>query len=209
MGHCLFLRKGSVHTVPIPLPSGYTRLAYIQSSGTQRIDTGFKPNQDSRVLMDADILSTNAGTDHHLGSVFSNSQYWTLRLRPDRSGFAARYDGRALTNVAHTGEVFGRHTFDQNKNTIQVDGAAMTTFAAATWSATANLPIFCYTGNGTSFSGYISMKLYSEKIWDGETLARNFIPCINPDGTVGLYDLVGRQFYGNAGTGAFTGSEVA
>lgn len=188
----------------VRLPSGYTQLAYIQSSGTQRIDTGFKPDEHSRVLIDADILSTNTGTDHHLGSVFSNSQYWTMRLRSDRSGFAARYDGQALTNVAHTGEVFGRHTFDQNKNTVQVDSAEPTTFANnVIWNATANLPIFCYTGNGTSFSGYISMKLYSEKIWDGETLVRNFIPCINPDGAVGLYDTVNSTFYGNAGTGVF------
>ncbi|WP_417293644.1 hypothetical protein [Dysosmobacter sp.] len=193
----------------VRLPSGYTQLAYIQSSGTQRIDTGFKPNQDSRVLIDADILSTNTGTDHHLGSVFSNSQYWTMRLRSDRSGFAARYDSQALKNVAHTGEVFGRHTFDQNGNNVQIDSAEETTFIGTPWNATANLPIFCYTGDGTSFSGYISMKLYSEKIWDGETPVRNFIPCINPDGVIGLYDLVNRKFYSNAGTGVFIGGEVA
>ena len=36
------------------LPSGYKRLEYIQSSGTQYIDTGFKPNQDTRVVMEID-----------------------------------------------------------------------------------------------------------------------------------------------------------
>ena len=34
------------------IPSGYKRLEYIKSSGTQYIDTGFKPNQNTRVVMD-------------------------------------------------------------------------------------------------------------------------------------------------------------
>lgn len=193
----------------VSLPEGYTQLEYIQSSGTQRVDTGFKPNQDSRVLIDAEILSGNTGTDHHIGSVFSNSQYWTLRLRSGRDGYAARYDGRALTNISHTGAVFARHWFDQNKNKVQVDGGTVTTFTAATWSATANLPIFCYTSGGTSFTGYISMRLRAHQIHDGDTLVRNFIPCKNASGAVGLYDTVGAEFYPNAGTGSFTaGSAV-
>lgn len=190
------------------LPEGYTQVEYIESSGTQRIDTGFQPNQNSRVLIDAEILSKNSGSDHHIGSVFSNSHYWTLRLRADRTGYAARYDGRALTNISHTGDVFARHWFDQNKNKVQVDGGTVTTFTAATWSATANLPIFCYTGSGTSFSGYISMRLRLHKIYDNGILIRFFIPCKNAGGAVGLYDLVNGKFYGNAETGSFTAGPV-
>lgn len=53
------------------------------------------------------------------------------------------------------------------------------------------------------------MRVYWFKIYDNGTLARDFVPCIKDDGEVGLYDLVRKQFYGNAGTGVFTGSEVA
>ena len=190
------------------LPSGYKRLEYIQSSGTQRIDTGFKPNNNSRVITDAEILSSNTGTDHHIGSVYSNSQYWTMRLKSDKSGYAARYDGRNLTNVAHTGNVFARHVFDQNKNVVQIDTAAATTFTAATWNATANLPLFCYSGNGTSFTGYISMKLYSCRIYDNGTLIRDYIPCQTAGGEIGLWDDVNSVFYDNAGTGTFTAGPV-
>ena len=35
------------------LPSGYTQLEYIQSSGTQYIDTGIKPNQDTSIEIEA------------------------------------------------------------------------------------------------------------------------------------------------------------
>ena len=192
----------------VTLPEGYTQVEYIESSGTQRIDTGFQPNQNSRVLIDAEILSKNSGSDHHIGTVLSNSNYWTLRLRADRTGFAARYDGRRLTNLTHTGNVFARHFFDHNKNVVRIDGGTATTFAAATWSATANLPIFCYTDSGTKFSSYTSMRLYLHEIYDNGTLVRFFIPCKNAAGAVGLYDLVGQKFYGNAGTGSFAAGPV-
>ena len=34
------------------MPSGYTEVEYIESTGTQYIDTGFTPNQDTRMLLD-------------------------------------------------------------------------------------------------------------------------------------------------------------
>ena len=56
MGKCLFMRKGSVHTVPgSRLPYGYTELTYIQSSGTQYIDTGVKAKNDTKVIADCEI----------------------------------------------------------------------------------------------------------------------------------------------------------
>ena len=50
MGKVMFMRKGEVHTIPgSRLPYGYTELVYIQSSGTQYIDTGLKPTSTMRV----------------------------------------------------------------------------------------------------------------------------------------------------------------
>lgn len=52
----------------------------------------------------------------------------------------------------------------------------------------------------------IKAKLYSAQIYNGASLPliRDFVPCINPSGAVGLYDLVGAKFYGNAGTGVLS-----
>jgi hypothetical protein len=37
------------------LPDGYTQLEYIQSSGTQYIKTGVKHNQNTRIVLDAQV----------------------------------------------------------------------------------------------------------------------------------------------------------
>lgn len=57
------------------------------------------------------------------------------------------------------------------------------------------------------------MRLYSCKIWktityEGTPLVRDFIPCKNASGEVGLWDDVNSVFYGNAGTGTFIAGEL-
>lgn len=48
------------------------------------------------------------------------------------------------------------------------------------------------------------VKSYYVKIYDGETLMRDCIPCYRKaDGEVGMYDLVNGVFYTNQGTGSF------
>jgi hypothetical protein len=54
----------------------------------------------------------------------------------------------------------------------------------------------------------IKAKLYVCRIYDKFTLVRDFVPCKNSSGTIGLYDLVNNQFYSNAGSGTFTAGPV-
>ena len=57
--------------------------------------------------------------------------------------------------------------------------------------------------------GYGACKLRSCKIYDNGTLVRDFIPCKNASGVIGLWDDVNSAFYQNAGSGTFTaGPEV-
>ena len=55
----------------------------------------------------------------------------------------------------------------------------------------------------------VSGKIYACLIYDNDTLIRDYAPCTNASGTVGLYDMANGVFYTNAGTGVFTaGAEV-
>lgn len=54
-----------------------------------------------------------------------------------------------------------------------------------------------------------SFKLYSTKVYNGNTLVGNYIPVQRvSDSHYGLYDLVTNTFYGNNGTGTFTAGSV-
>lgn len=56
------------------------------------------------------------------------------------------------------------------------------------------------SGTPASFS---SLRMTPFQIYDNDILVGDFVPCINPDGIVGMYDMVEKIFYGNDGTGTF------
>lgn len=207
MGKCLFMRKGETHTAPAKgLPFGYTKLAYIQSSGTQYIDTGIKPNQDTRVIMDVLVLDSQT-VEGHLCSV-TGSYYYVVSFTPTISTWwRTRYGSSNLATFSASINNRGRLTIDKNKNVTTILGESIT-LAESTFQMSLYMPLLCRNANGT-YNAYISARLYSCQIYDDGTLVRDFVPCINASGEVGLYDLVTQAFFGNAGTGVFTGSEVA
>ena len=205
MGKVLFMRKGETHTAPVKgLPSGFTKLAYIQSSGTQYINTGFKPNQNTRVVVDMQLtdstleqtpfLARTASKENSFG-IFLQSAGWTVDYGTLRLNFSSKITATE------------RLSLDFDKTKVTMNGE-MLTFSAQEFLAPVNLFLFARNTNGT-LNYYAIAKLYFCRIYDNGTLVRDFVPCINASGEVGLYDLVTQAFYGNDGTGTFTGSEVA
>lgn len=180
------------------LPEGYAEVQYIQSSGTQYVDTGFKPNQDSRVLIK---LSTSETGSH---TVFGTDIDWV------DNGFAL---GVGFTHYGkETGTISGLnngspHEVDFNKNIISMDGSTVLAMGASTFSVPHNLALFANNRAG-GIQEKTTMALYYCRIYDGNTIIRDYIPCKNAGGAVGLYDLIGQKFYGNAGTGSFTAGPV-
>ena len=181
------------------LPDGYTQLDYIQSSGTQYIDTGFKPNQDTRLIIAVDFSQTAEWK-------------WIFGARQDASlnafGFLLqgnskyRFDYGASTNNLSYNPT-GNMTIDINKNNCYIDDTLASTATYTNFTTPVSCFLFGNNNNGTYRNG-ATLKMYSCKIYDNGALIRNFIPCKNPSGVVGLYDIVGNQFYQNNGTGSFT-----
>ena len=209
MGKCLFMRKGESHTAPKQgLPSGYTELAYIQSSGTQYIDTGFKHNQNTRVVMHVKPVSITANAWAFEGrtAVDKNKKGVFFYFSSGSLWNADYYDGsgrKSFSGISSTADL----NIDYDKNTCTINGLSVN-FTAKTFQSTFNLTLLACNTGGT-VAGHLSAKLYSCQIYDNGTLVRDFKSCINASGDVGLFDMVNQQFYGNAGTGVFTGSEVA
>lgn len=186
------------------LPSGYTQLEYIQSSGAQYINTGFKPNQSSRVCVDVTAtLGANAFWLFGARTTNLSKTYCLLNFQSIwRSDYNASTDEQSTVNPS------GRFAADKNKNVTYFNGTIGVTAAQGTFQCEYPLALFACNTAG-SIAGYGSFLLHSCQIYDNGTLVRSFIPCKAPSGAVGLYDTVGAAFYGNAGAGAFTaGPEI-
>lgn len=190
------------------LPDGYTELAYIQSSGTQYIDTGFKPNQDTRVVASAGHTDSLSGNTALFGARTSTTVdtftlWWYVTAGTSRFDYNTAYLALDYTPVDGV-----QVTVDANKNICSMEGHPVN-LTYADFQCDYNLFLFATNTAGTAKS-YFTGKIYSCQIYDNDVLVRDFVPCVSDADGVGLYDLVNSKFYTNAGTGTFTaGSEVA
>ena len=179
------------------LPSGYTQLAYIKSSGAQYIDTGVAAAKDLKVeaIMDVDEGSSWIMI---LGDYTSSKYFsWWANGNLAHAYFGSK-DG-TLTFSA------GKHTYiaDGPNNKWEIDGTSITLEPASNdFSGTGGTLYLFSVHNGGSYTR-ASAKLYSCKIYKNGTLIRDFVPCRNASGTLGLYDLINNGFYANAGSGDF------
>lgn len=195
------------------LPNEYQQVEYIESTGTQYIDTGFIPTQNTKIEMDytstktvedaygfpigcANLAGGNPGIYFYMGSI-DNIVKWRFGKKTNASdtNFVVNNDDRYIYELSN-----GKLKIGQNEFTD--------TF---TWeNQTMSLTIFARKNDGTNitYSGLAKGKLHYMKIYDNNALVRNFIPCKNASDVIGLYDLVTKQFYGNSGTGTFIAGNV-
>lgn len=184
------------------LPSGYKRLEYIQSSGAQYIDTGIIGSYDTRVTADFEILSIGSGTVFVFGSQANNNVRFCLGIT-SASVFRSDYGTEYISGPsAATGT---KYTADKNRNVCTINGTAINS-NVQTFTGTTNIYLFARSYSSLS---YASLKMYGCKIYSNDVLVRDFIPCKNPSGVVGMWDDVNNTFYSNAGSGTFTaGPEI-
>lgn len=180
------------------LPSGYTKLDYIESSGTQYINTGFKPNQNTRCVIDIENLSSGQAAffGARASQTAASFTYFSLTATTGRSDYGSSKQSMTFTNTV------GRYTVDQNKNVCTANGVTATG-TANTFQLTNNLYLMAVNQADAAIQN-AKLKLYSAKVYDNGTLVRDFIPCKNASGTIGLWDNVNSVFYANAGTGTFS-----
>ena len=170
------------------LPDGYTQLVYVESDGTQYVNTNFAPDNNTRVVCDVVFPVTDLGT-WLFGARPGGGQYCFLSYQNKyRSDYANSTDDEKISIVPT-----GRFTVDKNKNVTYINGEIARTASQSTFSCTQNLYLFACNQSGVA-NGYGSLKLYACKIYDNDTLVRNYIPCQSAQNEVGLYDLVNNTF---------------
>lgn len=189
------------------LPDGYTQLEYIESTGTQYIDTGVLPNQDTCFELSAKISIGNSGNAHIMSS--NVPKYFALRPSPDYTAFAVRYGRDTELKIIQTEDIYAYHKFKRIKNDFYLDDNLVSSSEYVEFQNTKTLPIGCLnsTEGHTQFCNGHYERL---KIWQyGQSDSHDFISCINHSGKVGMYDIIGGSFYESAGSNPFNaGPEI-
>lgn len=187
------------------------QIEYIESTGTQYIDTGFKPKWNTRLTMDVEVTSQTKPSNALFGerTTVSSIDSVQFNLWSMTNGNSVRFDYFGSNNSKNISLLGQRVQIDANKNVCTIGNTVFTCAEKTSGQASLNLYLFCinYPASSSQSDFFASMKLYSCKIYDNGTLVRDFKPYYDSSGVVCLFDAVSGTYYYNAGTGAFTASE--
>ena len=184
----------------------YTKLDYIQSTGTQYIDTGVKFNSNTDKFELSYQANDATGNYFIAGSGWQEQgKIWLYSYKggntfsvyiTDTSGSQRAFNGFAGPDTL-------KHLVTYDAKKLYIDGTLTADNSSYTFGETPfNFSLF----NSINSTGYYAKtKIYSFKMWKSGILTRNMTPVVrNSDNKPGLYDEVNDVFYTNSGTGEFT-----
>ena len=190
------------------LPDGYVQVEYVEATGAQYLNTGFKHNQNTRIVMDTQVTkqpSTHAWLFEGRTTTSTNNKgVFLLNGTSWRADYAtSSTSGRISVSSVTTLE---RLRIDYNRNVLTINDFKHT-WSPLTFEGTCELTLFAANTGGT-VDGYISARTWLTEMYDDDVLIRDYVPCINPDGVPGFYDMVNRTFEGSATTTPFVAGPV-
>lgn len=185
------------------VPAGYRKLDFLESTGTQWIDTGYVPDNETGIYLYQ--LKIKSGDNIPMGcrnTTSTDSRFYALRAVV-ASGDASPGFGWGGWTIASTKIAGLSETYLNYMNERSAEGENYEA-SLGLLPFTPEYSIFMFAAN---ISGEPSLlwvgRIYEAEITQGESAAMSFVPCISPDGKLGMYNKIGGTWHENAGNGAF------
>lgn len=201
------------------LPEGYIELEYIESAASQYIKTGVKVNPNYTVSVDFMLTKRTTTWDTIFGTRNGQAARFTARFTNTATGklgihrsvavgtTCEQYDDSKATKDKVTN---GFHNVRLAKNKYYFDGELRYNFKAATSLTKYNYELYLFANNnagGVGDAGYFRIRFCTIQD-ENDNFVRHFIPCKNPNGVAGMYDVVNKKFYGSSSSTAFVAGNV-
>ena len=195
------------------LPNEYTRLEYIESSGTQYININITPTTTMGINIDYAYPTVDSNTNAGICGTFQNAYprtdtffitsnngktastlFFAHRGTQVDSGtmITANKKYNAKINWLNNGKIeFGDSVFNIKTNNVETD------------------EIHLFGRKSGNNYAYTVARIYGCQFSEETKIIRNLIPAKrNSDNVIGMYDTVNETFYENSGTGTFTAGAV-
>lgn len=200
--------------------SNYTKLEYITNTNNSYINynlNGTLKTYTSTFFYNSDKINNNI----YIFGTGTNSKKFSSFIKPTKK-INIRYasnskDFSIITNsnekliITYNIKNNTSHNFTLEQLIKDTEGEEEWELVSENYTTNHNdsmtLPVSIFAGYDSNNSNIIStegLSMYSFKIYDysnNSILIADFIPCINNKNVVGMYDLIGKKFYSNAGIG--------
>lgn len=192
---------------------------YLESTGTQWIDTGVIPDAQGSIIMDAQLMSDRGyQTFWSSREVYQYGVRRTVSLIANPNGAGTLRFDYGIEGYSYTMSDAGirnRREYRQTGNKLYIDNTLKYTVTQSTEftpGSNVYLLMAISPNNNESYGQPIlmaDMRVFSVRILDRDgNEIRDFIP-VRKNGIGYLFDKVSGQLFGNQGTGAFLyGSDV-
>lgn len=200
------------------LPNEYKEVEFLQVDGSQYIITDYYPTRNTNIISRSYNSSNNAyiygvrNSDDTASFSFlqagsSSSTLCNCRIGSGVVQYSTivRYADSSLKsrpNSVGTNSIYLK-IVDVFSSTAEVDKYG----DVIPEEFTSALPLYIFNCNinGAPSSSGLAGNLYRLTIKENDVIVRDFIPCYRKsDSKPGLYDIVNKQFYTNAGSGEFS-----
>ena len=197
------------------MPVRYQQVEYIESHAQECIDTGVQITTSISVETHIYIPVAEREVDqYHFLFGAQNGMTWdvaTLQFGVCWGNYdkiMARCGESGVDTASNIYYAVGEYTISLNKDKFVINGNGYDV-ATTLQAMPRNLYVFGTNKNNEEAGALARYRLYSFVIKEGTTLVRDFIPVYDTvDEVYGLYDMVTDTFFGNVGSGAFTGGNA-
>ena len=197
-------RNGEVLWIKSTLPSGFTELEYIESNGTQWIQTDIYPD-DNTIKLEVKVAYSSTKTGQLMGAGTSGNERFNFGIESSRFRFGfggGWFDANSKVLQSDTNPHIW--ILDANTKCGSIDGIEQFTTNTYVPSGSRSVVLFARGTSSVAEGGNkTSGKIYYAKVWDKGYLVRDLIPVLDADGRPCMYDKVTKQCLYNQGSGEF------
>lgn len=187
----------------------YRPIEYLESTGTQYINTGYTPKQQGYTavgkmrfvgsqnswagVLGGDFPSVAAGNKF---GRYSTTNNWVISSGSD-------YSSTSTFDIGQ--DYLFQVSFVHNDKYLKINNEKVISTQDAKYiSNNGSIYIFTYNRSSSLTSESMKGRIYYVKIYDdNNNLVRDFIPVLDENGTPCMYDKFEDKFYYNQGTGQF------
>lgn len=174
-------------------------LEYLESTGTQYIDTAVTATNKTKMIMDFETTKIKSEDYNALFGADKSYYGYSVIIESGTNEIKFRSYAETLVSTGVIVEPNERHKYSLEYGKLMIDNVI---YEGET-DYTDELPNITLLRRVTNNSNFAVGKIYNFKIYDEDTLLRDYIPVLDENNIACLYDTVEGKFYYNQGTGRF------
>ena len=199
-----FKGYAAINTARFVDSDDYQALEYIHSTGTQYINTGYYPNAKTKVECDFQLKAIPTANEYVFGACDPNGACFGL-YRCSGGVWAYQYGNTSgstpnIWTTINVDTLRHRVTLDGPNKILKLDDDVDSdVIISRTMSNTSNLPLYLFSRSYSSDGEYGNVMIYAFRIYENNTLIRDYIPCKRKSDNVGgMFENITKTFYPSA-----------